>query len=81
MKLLITCRIQKCLLCRIGMLGLSHEFIKILDEEMGRLRNICYMLYMKKEILVIRRTTYDQVCDQESIQSKMLNRYLEGKDI
>ena len=27
---------------------LSHELIKILDEEMDRLRNICYMLYMKK---------------------------------
>ena len=23
----------------------------------------------------------DQVCDQESMQSKMLNRYIEGKDI
>ena len=34
------------------MLRLSHEFIKILDEEMDRLQNICYMLYMKKEILV-----------------------------
>ena len=30
------------------MLRLSHEFIKILDEEMDRLQNICYMLYMKK---------------------------------
>ena len=30
------------------MLGLSHGFIKILDEEMDRLRNICCMLYMKK---------------------------------
>ena len=30
------------------MLGLSHGFIKILDEEMDRLWNICYMLYMKK---------------------------------
>ena len=29
-------------------LGLSHVFIKILDEEMDRLGNICYMLYMKK---------------------------------
>ena len=30
------------------MLELSHEFIKILDEEMDRLQNICCMLYMKK---------------------------------
>ena len=29
-----TCRIQQCQLCGIGMLGLSPEFIKILDEEM-----------------------------------------------
>ena len=39
----------------IGMLGLSHEFIKILDEEMDRLWIICYMLYVKKETLVERR--------------------------
>ena len=35
-------------LCGIGMLGLSHGFIKILDEEMDRLQNICCMLYMRK---------------------------------
>ena len=62
------------------MLGLSHEFIKILDGRMDRLWNICYMLHVKKEILV-KENCIDQVCDQESMQSKMLNRYLEGKDI
>ena len=62
------------------MLRLSHEFIKILDEEMDRLWNICYMLCVKKEILV-KVNCIDQVCDQESMQSKMLNRYLEGEDI
>ena len=59
------------------MLRLSHEFIKILDEEMDRLR---YMLYVKKEILV-KENCIDQVCDQGSVQPWMLNGYLEGKDI
>ena len=58
------------------MLRLSHEFIKILDEEMDRLQNICCMLYMKKEILV-----RGELYNQESMRSKMLNRFLEGKDI
>ena len=62
------------------MLRLSHEFIKILNGKMDRLWNIGYMLYVKKEILV-KENCIDQVCDQESMQSKMLNRYLEGKDI
>ena len=62
------------------MLRLSHEFIKILDEEMDRLQNISYILYVKKEILV-KENCIDRVCNQESMQSKMLNRYLEGKDI
>ena len=51
------------------MLGLSHGLIKILDEEMDRLRNICCMLYVKKEILV-EENCIDQVCNQESMQSK-----------
>ena len=55
------------------MLQSSHEFIKILDEKMDRLWNICYMLYVKKEILVEENCIY-QVCDQESMQSKMLNK-------
>ena len=62
------------------MLRLSDEFIKILDGRMDRLWIVCYMSYMKKEILV-KENCIDQVCDQESTQSKMLNRYLEGKDI
>ena len=60
------------------MLGLSHEFIKILDEEMDRRQNICYMLYVKKEILV-KVNCIDQVCDQESMQSKMLKDILKEK--
>ena len=36
-----SCRIQQYQLCGIGMLRLSHEFIKILDEEMDRLWNVC----------------------------------------
>ena len=40
----LTRRIQQCQIYGIGMLGLSHEFIKILDEEMGQTSD--YMLYV-----------------------------------
>ena len=76
--LFVSCRIQQCQLCGMGMLRLSHEFIKILDEEMDRLQDICYMFYVKKEILV-KVNCIDQVCDQESMQSKMLTDSLKEK--
>ena len=60
------------------MLRISHEFIKILDEEMDRLWNICYMLCVKKEILV-KVNCIDQVCNQDSMQSKMLKGILKEK--
>ena len=52
------------------MLGLNHEFIKFLDEEMDRLWIICCMLYVKKEILV----------KGELYRSGMRPGYLEGED-
>ena len=44
------CRIQQYQICGIGMLELSHEFIKILDKKMDN--TLDNMLYVKKEILV-----------------------------